>query len=190
FNVTAQSTGERTVLRFVVAALASPSTLTSVRRTASLESLVVDALDRGASDITLSEGRSPRLRFAGQLESEARPVTTAQDIETFLGAHMTSETRAQFDETGSADLAYTLDTADERRRFRANLFRHQGGLCLTLRPIRDRIPTLEELGLPRSLAALAALPDGMVLLNGPAGSGKSTTRAPPGRGVNPDGGRH
>ena len=177
FNVTAQSSGERTVLRFVVAALASPSTSTSVRRTAGLESLVVDALDRGASDIILSEGRSPRLRFAGQLESEDRPATTAQDIEGFLAAHMTSETRARFDETGSADLACTLDTAEEPRRFRTNLFRHQAGLCLTLRPIRDRIPTLEELGLPRSLAALGTLLDGLVLLNGPAGSGKSTTLA-------------
>ena len=177
FNVTAQSTGERTVLRLVVAALASPSTSKAVRRPASLESLVVAALDRGASDIILSEGRSPRLRFAGQLESEDGPVTTAQDIETFLAAHMTSETRARFDEAGSADLACTLDTAEEPRRFRANLFRHQSGLCLTLRPIRDRIPTLEELGLPRSLAALGALRDGLVLLNGPAGSGKSTTLA-------------
>ena len=177
FNVTAQSTGERTVLRLVVAALASPSTSKAVRRSASLESLVVAALDRGASDIILSEGRSPRLRFAGQLESEDGPVTTAQDIETFLAAHMTSETRARFDETGSADLACTLDTAEEPRRFRANLFRHQAGLCLTLRPIRDRIPSLEELGLPRSLASLGALLDGLVLLNGPAGSGKSTTLA-------------
>ncbi len=177
FNITAQSTGERTVLRLVVAALASPSTSKAVRRPASLESLVVAALDRGASDIILSEGRSPRLRFAGQLESEDGPGTTAQDIETFLAAHMTSETRARFDETGSADLACTLDTAEEPRRFRANLFRHQSGLCLTLRPIRDRIPTLEELGLPRSLAALGTLLDGLVLLNGPAGSGKSTTLA-------------
>ena len=177
FNVTAQSTGERTVLRLVVAALASPSRSKAVRRPASLESLVVAALDRGASDIILSEGRSPRLRFAGQLESEDGPVTTAQDIETFLAAHMTSETRARFDEAGSADLACTLDTAEEPRRFRTNLFRHQAGLCLTLRPIRDRIPTLEELGLPRSLASLGALLDGMVLLNGPAGSGKSTTLA-------------
>src|SRR5207244_11370201 len=115
------------------------------------------------------------LRFAGQLESEDGPVTTAQDIETFLAAHMTSETRARFDETGSADLACTLDTAEEPRRFRANLFRHQSGLCLTLRPIRDRIPSLEAQALPRSLASLGALLDGLVLLNGPARPGKSTT---------------
>jgi twitching motility protein PilT len=63
------------------------------------------------------------------------------------------------------------------RRFRANFFRHQSGVGLTLRAIRDRIPTLEELNLPRSLAALGALPDGIVLVNGPAGCGKSTTLA-------------
>src|SRR3989441_11083795 len=177
FNLTAESTGERTVLRFVVAALASPATSKAVRRPTSLESLVAEALDRGASDIILSEGRSPRLRFVGQLESEDGPVTTAHDIESFLAAHMTSETRARFDETGSADLACTLDTAEEPRRFRANLFRHQSGLCLTLRPIRDRIPTLAELALPRPLAALGTLLDGLVLLNGPAGSGKATTLA-------------
>ena len=192
FNVTAKSSGERTVLRFVMTdALASPSsmpapttaappngpTATPSRLAGTLESLVVDALDRGASDIILSEGRSPRLRFAGQLESEGGPVTSAQDIEAFLAARMTSATRARFGETGSADLACTLETADGQHRFRANLFRHQGGLCLTLRPVRDRIPTLEELGLPRSLGALGGLVDGMVLLNGPAGSGKSTTLA-------------
>src|SRR5207244_1184543 len=124
-------------------------TATASRRPIRLESLVVGALERGASDIILSEGRSPRLRLAGRLESDDGPVTTAQDIETFLAAHLASETRAGFDETGSADLACTLDSAGEPRRFRANLFRHQDGLCLTLRPIRHRIPTLEELGLPR-----------------------------------------
>jgi twitching motility protein PilT len=117
------------------------------------------------------------VRFGGELENEDGPIITARDLETFLAAHMTPAIRARFDETGSADLACTLDRAGEPRRFRANLFRHQGGLCLALRSIRDRIPTFDELGLPRSFAALGALLDGMVLLNGPAGSGKSTTLA-------------
>jgi twitching motility protein PilT len=187
FDVTAQSNGERTTLRFVVSgAPASPSRAIAAAsdeptarpgQAAALERLVVDALVRDASDIILSEGRSPRLRFAGQLEDAHAPVTSAGDIEAFLAAHLTSETRTRFDETGSADLACTLDADGGSRRFRANLFRHQDGLCLTLRPIRDRIPTFDELGLPRALAALGALPDGLVLLNGPAGSGKSTTLA-------------
>ena len=188
FNVTAQSSGERMVLRFLAADGLAPSEMPAPvavasaggspsRRASAVESLVADALDRGASDVILSEGRSPRLRFGGQLENEDGPVTTAPEIEDFLAAHMTSATRSRFDETGSADLACTLDSAGELRRFRANLFRHHGGLCPALRAIRDRIPTFEELGLPRSFAALGALHDGMVLVTGPTGSGKSTTLA-------------
>jgi len=165
FAVSARSSGERTVLRFMTAA--APKTADA----RGLASLVSDALARGASDVILSEGRAPRLRFAGDLRDAGGTPTTARDIEALVAAHMTAETRARFEATGSADLACTVDT----RRFRANLFRHQGGVGLTLRPIRERIPTLDELGLPRSLAALCALPDGIVLLNGPAGSGKSTT---------------
>jgi twitching motility protein PilT len=184
FTVTATWSAERTVLRFVAtrAPVPSPSssalpTVAPSPRAADLASLVVDALARGASDVIVSEGRSPRVRLAGQLERGDWPAASAADIESLIAEHMTSESRARFDATGSADLACTFDTARGPCRFRANLFRHQGGVCLTLRPIRDHIPTLEELGLPRSLAALGALLDGMVLLNGPAGSGKSTTLA-------------
>jgi twitching motility protein PilT len=184
FAVTATASPEGTVLRFVATGTAvplpprSPSPVTvPPGRAANLASLVVAALDRGASDVIISEGRLPRVRSSGQLEDAGGVAATAADIESFLSAHLTSESRARFDATGSVDLACTLDAPDGPCRFRANLFRHQGGLCLTLRPIRDRIPTLEDLGLPRSLATLAALLDGLVLLNGPAGSGKSTTLA-------------
>jgi len=166
FAVSARSSGDRTVLRFVT------TTVPAAGDAPDLVSLVSDALARGTSDVILSEGRAPRLRFAGDLRDAGGPPTTARDIEALVAAHMTAETRARFEATGSADLACTLDGG---RRFRANLFRHQSGIGLTLRPIRERIPTLDELGLPRSLAALGALPDGIVLLNGPAGSGKSTT---------------
>jgi Tfp pilus assembly pilus retraction ATPase PilT len=70
---------------------------------------VLEALERGASDVILSEGRSPRVRFAGELEDARGDVTSARDIEAFLAAHLTAETRARFDATGSADLACTID---------------------------------------------------------------------------------
>ncbi len=186
FDVTATSSGEGTVVRFLSSGGGAPPTSPGTvappqgpgsRGAAGLEAFVVDALDRGASDLILSEGRPASLRFAGQLESDSGLVTTAHDIETFLASHMTADVRARFERTGSADLACALDTADGARRFRASLFRHQSGLCLTLRAICERIPTLDELGLPRSLAVLGTLSDGLVLLNGPAGSGKSTTLA-------------
>jgi twitching motility protein PilT len=184
FTVTATSNGERAVLRFVATDAATPRAprsatpaTTPTHRATDLASLVVTALERGASDVIISEGRTPRVRLAGQLEDADGPATAAADIESFLRAHLTSEGRARFDSTGSVDLACTLDGPNGPCRFRVNLFRHHGGLSLTLRPIRDRIPTLEELELPRSLAALGALVDGIVLLNGPAGAGKSTTLA-------------
>src|SRR5262245_10043434 len=167
FAVSARSSGGRTVLRFV--ATAAPAAAGAP----GLASLVSDALARGASDVILSEGRAPRLRFAGDLRDAGGPPSTADDIEAFVAAQMTDDVRARFESTGSVDLACSVGT----RRFRANLFRHHGGIGLSLRSIRDRIPTLEELGLPRSLAALGALPDGIVLVNGPAGCGKSTTLA-------------
>ena len=184
FEVTATAGAQGAALRFVATDAVTPRAPRSgppgppaARRGSDLASLVVVALERGTSDVIISEGRTPRMRLAGQLEDAGGTATTAADIESLLGAHLTSESRARFESSGSVDLACTLDAASGPWRFRANLFRHQDGLCLTLRPIRDRIPTLEELGLPPSLAALGALPDGIVLLNGPAGSGKSTTLA-------------
>src|SRR4030095_13514182 len=102
--------------------------------------VVTEALEAGASDVIVSEGRSPRLRFAGDLETLEGPVTTRDEIEIFIASHLTPVTRARFYDTGSADLAYTPGRAGESRRLRANLFRHQGGLCLALRAIRERIP--------------------------------------------------
>jgi len=181
FDVRAQSSGERTVLRFVVlgtpAAPTSASRLGALPSDAGLDSLVARAFDRGASDIVLSEGHVPRLRFGSRGDDDGGVAATAESIEAFVAPHLTPALRARFEATGSVDLACSVDTPDGGRRFRANLFRHQRGICLTLRPIRDHIPTLEELGLPRSLAAIGALVDGIVLINGPAGSGKTTTLA-------------
>src|SRR5436190_223104 len=81
------------------------------RAAGGLESLIVAALDRGASDIIFSEGRAPRVRFAGQLEGTDATVASAEAIEAFLAPHMTSEGRARFERTGSVDLSCTLETA-------------------------------------------------------------------------------
>ena len=102
FDVSATSTGERTTLRFVVREASAPvSTAREQPTAAGLEALVESGLDRGASDIVLSEGRSPRLRFAGHLEGGNGAVTTAGEIQAFIDAHMTPELRAQFEATES-----------------------------------------------------------------------------------------
>jgi twitching motility protein PilT len=79
--------------------------------------------------------------------------------------------RAALAQHGSADLAFVW----HGHRFRVNLFRQTGGLAAAFRPVRHDPPTLAELGLPASLARLARFPNGIVLVTGPTGSGKSTT---------------
>jgi twitching motility protein PilT len=172
FDVVAERDGDRAVLRFALAGAGGSAPVPG----ASLAALVVAAVDRGASDVILAEGRTPRVRIAGHLESDG-PVTSADEVRDLVGAHLTPDGEARLRATGSVDFACTIGAGDGARRFRANLFRHHVGLSLTLRPIAERIPTLDALGLPRALAGLATLTDGIVLLNGPAGSGKSTTLA-------------
>ena len=77
-------------------------------------------------------------------------------------------------EQGSCDLSYSLP---ERSRFRVNIFRQRGTYAIVMRVIASKIPTLAELNLPPNVAEAAALKNGVVLVTGPTGSGKSTTLA-------------
>ena len=91
-----------------------------------------------------------------------------------LAPVLTPRLRAELDAGRDADFSYT--TPDGGRQ-RANVFRSMDTLCASIRLLRDRIPTLSELGLPETIASLANLPRGLVLVTGPTGSGKSTTLA-------------
>jgi twitching motility protein PilT len=125
--------------------------------------LLAEAAASGASDLLLSEGRPPRVRVDGELRgvSDDDPVT-ADELAGLAGALP----------GGSADFALALPSGG---RVRANVFRHDGGLGAALRLIRDRAPSLRELGLPDLVDGAVRHPNGLVLVCGPTGSGKSTT---------------
>ncbi|MBT8491685.1 MAG: PilT/PilU family type 4a pilus ATPase, partial [Deltaproteobacteria bacterium] len=89
-----------------------------------------------------------------------------------VAAALTASARRNLESQGSADLAIALALG---QRFRTNVFRHGGGLALAARPVRSNPPTLESLRLPTSLARLGEYANGLVLVAGPTGSGKSTT---------------
>ena len=76
--------------------------------------------------------------------------------------------------TGSADLSYSLP---QRTRFRVNIFSQRGTYSIVLRVIPNKIPTIEELGIPKQLEEITRERNGIVLVTGPTGSGKSTTLA-------------
>jgi twitching motility protein PilT len=133
----------------------------------------------GISDLNLSVGRPPQVEVDGSL----RPVSFA-GIERLLPYHteliamrLLAGKRDNADKlvrTGSVDLSYSLA---RRTRFRANVFSQRGSFSIALRVIPNKVPTIEELGIPLQLNEIAAERNGIVLVTGPTGSGKSTTLA-------------
>jgi len=140
------------------------------------------------SDLNLSVGRPPQVEIDGVL----RPVPFA-GVDRLMPYHTElialrllrgkRDLTEKLQRTGSADLSYSLS---RRTRFRVNVFSQRGSYCVVLRVIPNRIPTVAELGLPRQLDEIAGERNGIVLLTGPTGSGKSTTLAAVIRRINED----
>jgi twitching motility protein PilT len=131
-------------------------------------------LEAGVSDVILSDGREPLGKRRGRVEALGGGRVTESDLLALLGACANPGARKRLDDTGSVDFALEHDG---HARFRVNLFRQQDGLAAVLRPIRDEVPSLEALHLPPGLARTVAVPNGLVLMTGATGSGKSTTLA-------------
>jgi twitching motility protein PilT len=126
---------------------------------------------RDASDIFLSAGRVPRLRVGGGLVEVEGPHLGDDAILALLGAAWTAERGEELARTGSVDLALVVGGT----RYRVNVFRQVGGLAAAIRPVRTDAPTLAGLGLPPDFQRLVEFRNGLVLMTGTAGSGKSTT---------------
>ncbi len=137
-------------------------------------SLLTKARTMGASDLHVASGIPPTLRLHGKLTPSKEPPLTVEDVRSMLSGILKPEQLAQLDAHGDLDLAYNLEGVG---RFRANCYRHQRGMGATFRVIADKIPTLEDLGLPSHLKKLTTYHQGLVLITGPAGSGKSSTLA-------------
>ena len=131
-------------------------------------------LEQGASDLHLAAGSPPLLRVHGDLQRVRYPALSHDDLKTLLYEIAPAAKVKQFEETGDADFAHE---APGLARYRVNLFLQQHGAAAVFRQIPAAIPSLEALGLPRVLLKLPLLAQGLVLVTGPTGSGKSTTLA-------------
>lgn len=132
------------------------------------------ALLAEASDLFLSSGKRAQVRLNGVINSLGTTVTSDAQI---LGLIPNEACERELEGRGSIDFGATWNLSGERHRFRINLFRHSRGLAAALRPVRSRIPSLDELHLPGDLLDLCSCPSGLVLVTGASGSGKSTTLA-------------
>jgi len=129
---------------------------------------------RNGSDLHLAVGSPPVLRLDGELERIRYRSLTEGDFYNMVGPIAPPRIWEIFNEAGDVDFAYQMG---EKARFRVNLFRQERGSAAVFRLIPPRVPTVEELHLPDSIAALYAAQRGLVLVTGPTGSGKSTTLA-------------
>jgi twitching motility protein PilT len=139
-----------------------------------LNTLLTDMLERGGSDLHLSIGTPPKTRIDGVIHwLNDQPIQQAA-MESMLQAVTPNHRWETFLKTGDADLAHEIPG---KARFRMNLFRNSWGMATVLRQIPSRIASIDELKLPVALKDVADYREGLILVTGPTGSGKSTTLA-------------
>src|SRR3954470_16234355 len=129
------------------------------------------------SDLHLKVGLPPALRMGGVLRQMSMPPLTMADMERLMYPLISARLRTILDEEGGVDFAHIITDADLETRFRVNLFRSRGRLSLVARRVNNSIPSFEGLGLPPIMAELTQYEQGIIILAGVTGSGKSTTIA-------------
>jgi len=136
--------------------------------------LLARAVDAGASDLHLAAGQIPMLRLEGDLQRMNLPALVPADLAEGMAPLLAEHQRRQWAQGDELDLALELPALG---RFRLNLFRQLNGPGATFRLIPGRIATLDELDLGDVYQAVAQCTDGLILVGGPTGSGKSSTLA-------------
>jgi twitching motility protein PilT len=139
-----------------------------------IDSVLLDASGRGASDVHLHSGTNLRVRVRSALLEVADSKITPDDAERLILPMLDADEHAMLEKHGEIDLCYTVKGL---ARFRVNVYRQLRGLDATLRRISLQPPTLEDLGLPSTLAKFTNFHQGMVLITGPSACGKSSTMA-------------
>ena len=130
------------------------------------------------SDLHLKVGLAPAMRLSGVLRQMQLPPLSEPDMERLMFPLLTSRQRSLLEDEGGVDFAHiVIDPNGDETRFRVNLFRQRGKLSLVARRVNTSIPDFEGLGLPNVLGDIASADQGIIILAGVTGSGKSTTIA-------------
>lgn len=138
------------------------------------EELLHKAFEVKASDIHITVGSPPMFRIFGEMRKAAEQTLTPYETLEFAKQLMNQEQYTSFIESGDHDFSYGIEGVS---RFRINVYKQKGNVSITIRLIPQRIPNMEELGLPPIATEFANKPQGLLLVTGPTGSGKSTTLA-------------
>ena len=139
-----------------------------------LDRMCAEAESRNASDIFISAGFPPAMKVSGVLSPVPHKALTGEETAAIVESTMNPEQLEAFNQNW--EINYSVE-ARSNTRYRVNAYHEQGRVGMVLRRINQKIPEIDELGLPPKLKDLALTPRGMLILAGPTGSGKSTTMA-------------
>lgn len=139
-----------------------------------IQHLLVEAIERGASDLHLTKNAPPILRIDGQLEMLDLPPLGPADTQRMIYSILNEAQKARFEEKWELDLS--VEIADVGR-FRVNVHRQRGAVEAAFRVVQEEIRTLRQLGLPPICEEIARKASGLILVTGPTGSGKTSTLA-------------
>ena len=149
-----------------------------------LPKLLRSAVKLGASDLHLSVNAHPMMRVHGELRPLGLPVLKDLDTKRLLFGLLTPQQKLSFEQNKELDLAIAVESGNlddngnpEMSRFRVNAYYQRGYVGVVARVITTKIPSPESLNLPQSIIDLCEKKQGMILVTGPTGSGKSTTLA-------------
>src|SRR2546425_2160902 len=141
---------------------------------ARLDDLLRQMKQQGASDLHLTSGSAPFMRIHGEMMKLSYRSVSAETCQSLIFEILTEKQKQIFTENWDLDLSYPLAGVG---RFRVNVFMQRHGIAAAFRLIPETIKTISELDLPEQLASLIDASEGLVLVTGPTGSGKSTTLA-------------
>jgi twitching motility protein PilT len=141
---------------------------------AKIDELLTHMTERDASDLHLASGSAPYLRIHGEMVKLNYKDVSPEVCQALVLEILSERQRQIFLESWDLDCSYSLEGVG---RFRVNVFRQRKGVGAVFRRIPEHIQTIEELGLPEHLDSLLNFSEGLILVTGPTGSGKSTTLA-------------
>lgn len=145
-----------------------------IQSTMNIKQLLLRAFEENASDLHVTVGVPPVYRVNGRLEHFGTEVVTPEMVNAMVREILPEFKVEEFDDKGETDFNYTLEGYC---RFRVNAYHQRNAGAIAARLISSKIPTIEALNMPKVLTDLADKPQGLILVTGPTGSGKSTTLA-------------
>jgi twitching motility protein PilT len=142
-----------------------------------LGELLKEVIGRGGSDLHLCSQSPPIMRHYGKLVKLSSHVITAEEAALMIGEILAPEQKQELSIKKSIDFAFELPMSGAMQRFRCNVYYQRYGVDGVFRIIPSTIPAITALNLPKSLENFTNVPDGLIIITGSAGSGKTTTLA-------------